>query len=80
MCPSKVAEGGQQGWIVPIGGAEDAKTQAALRRFELGGGPGARIRSHPPAGSMSTGGCRANRLSAGCNVNVLDFDTRRDAQ
>ena len=44
MCASKVAEGKQRGWIVPIGGAEDKENAPAiLRRFvqlarDAGGG------------------------------------------
>ena len=34
MCPSKVADGDERGWIVPIGGAEEKEDDPAiLSRF-----------------------------------------------
>ncbi len=84
MCPSKVTEGSQRGWIVPIGGAEDKENdKAVLRRFfELCGGEGAEIAVIPTASQLNDTGLRYEDLfgdmGAG-NVSVLDFDTRRDA-
>jgi cyanophycinase len=53
-CPSKVADGDERGWIVPIGGAENKETTRASSRFvDLCGGEDARHRGHPdrqPAG------------------------------
>ena len=84
MCPSKVAEGGQRGWIVPIGGAEDKENdKRVLRRFfDLCGGPGAEIAVIPTASRLNETGGRYEQIFGGMgarNVNVLDFDTRRDA-
>jgi cyanophycinase len=82
--PSKVAEGAQRGWIVPIGGAEDKDNdKRVLRRFfELCGGKGADIAVIPTASKLNDTGDRYEQLfsemGAG-NVSVLDFDTRRDA-
>ena len=49
MCPSRVADGEERGWIVPIGGAEDRETRRRiLKRFvQLCGGRDARHRHHP---------------------------------
>lgn len=84
MCPSKVADGAQRGWIVPIGGAEDKDDGARILRrfFALCGGAGARIAVIPTASRLNETGDRYEQLfsdmGAG-NVSVLDFDTRRDA-
>jgi len=85
MCPSKVAEGAQRGWIVPIGGAEDKEgDMRVLRRFlELCGGKAADIAVFPTASRLNDTGERYEQLfceMGARNVSVLDFDTRRDAQ
>ena len=45
MCPSKVPDGEERGWIIPIGGAEEKENdRAILARFvELCGGADADI-------------------------------------
>ncbi|MCO5055370.1 cyanophycinase [Thermomonas sp.] len=84
MCPSKVADGETRGWIVPIGGAEDKQAHPdVLSRFvALCGGKDARIVVIPTASRMVETGAQYQRLfptlGAG-HVDVLDFDTRRDA-
>ena len=84
MCPSKVADGETRGWIVPIGGAEDKQAHPdVLSRFvALCGGKDARIAVIPTASALSETGAQYQRLfpelGAG-RVDVLDFDTRRDA-
>ncbi|WP_297831008.1 cyanophycinase [Thermomonas sp.] len=84
MCPSKVADGETRGWIVPIGGAEDKQAHPdVLARFvALCGGKDARIAVIPTASALSETGAQYQRLfpelGAG-RVDVLDFDTRRDA-
>ena len=84
MCPSKVADGETRGWIVPIGGAEDKEANpSVLKRFAaLCGGADARIVVIPTASRLVETGDRYERLfpelGAG-RVDVLDFDTRRDA-
>jgi cyanophycinase len=88
MCASKVAEGAQRGWIVPIGGAEEKdNAPAILRRFvrlaaEAGGGR-ADIVVIPTASQMAATGPRYERIFrelGAAEVEALDFDTRRDAQ
>lgn len=84
MCPSKVADGETRGWIVPIGGAEDKEAHPdVLARFvALCGGKDARIVVIPTASRLAETGIQYQRLfpelGAG-RVDVLDFDTRRDA-
>ncbi|MCK9540003.1 cyanophycinase [Dokdonella sp.] len=84
MCPSRVDEGDQRGWIVPIGGAEEKAHDARiLERFvSLCGGRDADIVVIPTASRLADTGKRYEaifgELGAG-RVTALDFDTRRDA-
>ena len=85
MCPSKVAEGGERGWIVPIGGAENkGESPSILQRFvEISGGGSAEILVIPTASQLAETGPRYQRLFGELGarrVDVLDFDTRRDCQ
>jgi cyanophycinase len=85
MCASKVADGKQRGWIVPIGGAEEKdNAPAILRRFvELAGGRQADIVVIPTASQLRDTGVRYERLFAALGaerVTAVDFDTRRDAE
>ena len=88
MCASKVAEGKQRGWIVPIGGAEDKENApAVLRRFvqlaQDAGGGRADIVVIPTASQLRATGPRYERLFAELGaerVSALDFDTRRDCE
>ena len=86
MCASKVADGNQRGWIIPIGGAEDKENAPAiLRRFvmlaaEAGGGR-ADIVVIPTASQLRNTGARYERIFSelgAARVTALDFDTRRD--
>ncbi|MBT9487903.1 MAG: cyanophycinase [Rubrivivax sp.] len=83
MCASKVPEGRERGWIIPIGGAEEKENSPQiLRRFvQLAGGNDADIVVIPTASQMRDTGARYERifgeLGAG-RVSALDFDTRRD--
>jgi cyanophycinase len=84
MCASKVADGHQRGWIVPIGGAEDKENSPAiLRRFvQLAGGANADIVVIPTASQLRDTGARYERLFGELGaerVTAIDFDTRRDA-
>ena len=85
MCASKVAEGSQRGWIVPIGGAEEKdNSPQILRRFvQLCGGDNADIVVIPTASRVRDTGPRYERifgeLGAG-RVSALDFDSRRDCE
>ena len=83
--PSKPVNGEQRGWIIPIGGAEDKQTNPRiLARFvELSGGPEADIVVIPTASRLKDTGTRYEELFRGmgvAQVEVLDFDTRRDCQ
>ena len=85
MCASKVAEGSQRGWIVPIGGAEEKENSPQiLRRFVgLCGGDNADIVVIPTASRVRDTGTRYERifgeLGAG-RVSAIDFDSRRDCE
>ncbi|MBN8261768.1 MAG: cyanophycinase [Xanthomonadales bacterium] len=85
MCPSKVADGEQRGWIVPIGGAEDKESRRRiLKRFvQLCGGRDARIAVIPTASRLADTGERYEdlfeRLEAG-RVDTLDFQGRADGE
>ena len=83
--PSKVTEGTQRGWIIPIGGAEEKENSPEiLKRFvSLCGGDDADIVVIPTASQMSDTGQRYERLFCelgAANVTSMDFDTRRDGE
>jgi cyanophycinase len=85
MCASKVAEGKQRGWMIPIGGAEEKEgsTQILSRFVELAGGADADIVIIPTASMLRSTGPRYERLFSdlgASRVSSLDFDTRRDAE
>ena len=83
--PSKVRDGEERGWIVPIGGAEEKQNDARiLERFvDLCGGRDAEIVVIPTASQLADTGSRYeaifNDLGAR-RVTAMDFDTRRDAE
>lgn len=85
MCPSKIPDGEQRGWIIPIGGAEEKEDDPRiLRRFvALCGGEAADIVVIPTASRLAETGPRYERifnaLGAG-RVTAIDFDTRRDCE
>jgi len=83
MSPSRVVEGEQRGWIVPIGGAEEKEHDPRiLERFvQLCGGADANIVVIPTASQLADTGPRYQELFTGLGageVSVLDFDMRRD--
>lgn len=85
MCASKVAEGSERGWIIPIGGAEEKENSPQiLRRFiKLAGGDRADIAIIPTASVARGTGPRYEHLFSELGarrVASLDFDTRRDAE
>ena len=85
MCASKVAEGRQRGWIVPIGGAEEKdNSPQILRRFVgLAGGSSADIVVIPTASQLQGTGPRYERIFGELGarrVTAVDFDTRRDCE
>jgi cyanophycinase len=83
--PSRIPDGGQRGWIVPIGGAEDKESRKRiLRRFvELCGGRDADIVVIPTASRKPDTGSRYedlfDRLEAG-RATSIDFAVRNDGQ
>lgn len=85
MCPSRIPEGRERGWIIPIGGAEDRESRRRiLKRFvQLCGGRDADIVIIPTASRRIDTGPRYldlfERLEAG-NASVVDFETREDGQ
>jgi len=83
--PSKIPDGGQRGWIIPIGGAEEKEDRPdILSRFvALCGGADANIVVIPSASKLRETGPRYVSLFTGLGageVESLDFDTRRDAE
>ena len=85
MCPSKVADGGERGWIVPIGGAEEKENdRRILSRFvDLCGGEDADIVVFPTASRLADTGGRYETIFrdlGAAEVEAIDFDTRRDCE
>ncbi len=85
MCASKVAEGKQRGWIIPIGGAEEKENSPQiLQRFvDLAGGRSADIVVIPTASQLRSTGPRYERIFGELGaerVTAIDFDTRRDCE
>ncbi|MBS0445091.1 MAG: cyanophycinase [Proteobacteria bacterium] len=83
MCPARVPEGAERGWIIPIGGAEEKRHDAdILGRFvRLCGGADARIVVIPTASRLRDTGTRYEQIFADLGAAAavsLDFDTRRD--
>jgi len=85
MCPSRIPDGKQRGWIVPIGGAEDKESRRQiLKRFvKLCGGRDAEIVIIPTASRKLDTGARYQdlfeRLEVGHST-IVDFATREDGQ
>ena len=85
MCPSRIPDGQQRGWIIPIGGAEDRETRRRiLKRFvEISGGRDARIAIIPTASKLADTGQRYvdlfDRLEAG-SATSLELETREDCE
>ncbi|AVP96015.1 cyanophycinase [Ahniella affigens] len=82
--PSRVPEGAERGWIIPIGGAEEkADGPEILSRFvEIAGGSNANIVVIPTASRMRDTGPKYERVFKELGVGAvesIDFDTRRDA-
>ncbi len=84
--PSKVSDGAERGWIIPIGGAEEKENSPEiLRRFvDLCAADGdVDIVIIPTASQMADTGARYERIFAELgvkNVTAMDFDTRRDCE
>ena len=83
--PSRVPEGLERGWIVPIGGAENKENdRRILERFvRCSGGAAADLVVIPSASRVHETGERYEQLFrelGAARVTVMDFDTRRDCQ
>jgi cyanophycinase len=83
--PSRVPDGQQRGWIIPIGGAENKENdRRILERFvRVSGGSDADIVVIPTASRMHETGQRYEQVFrdiGAARVTVMDFDTRRDCQ
>jgi cyanophycinase len=81
--PSRIPEGGQRGWIIPIGGAEEKEDapQILSRFVDLCGGDEADIVVIPSASQLRETGPRYVRLFRELGARAaesIDFDTRRD--
>ena len=85
MCPAKVNDGFERGYIIPIGGAEKkVKTSAILVKFvELSGGRDARIVVIPTASRLSDTGDRYKEVFHDIGVkrtDIVALDTRADCE
>lgn len=83
MCPSRVADGDERGWIVPIGGAEEKENNPAiLKRFvRLCGGKDADLVVIPTASRMDDTGERYEKIFTEIGVKrvkALNFRERED--
>jgi len=83
VSPSKVPDGKERGWIVPIGGSEEKEhNPVILDRFvQICGGRDAKIVVIPTASKLEETGPRYKELFhelGAAEVEVMDFDTRRD--
>jgi cyanophycinase len=83
MSPSRVQDGEQRGYIIPVGGAEEKiHDPAILRRFvKLAGGRSARIAVIPTASLAADTGTRYQRIFRDLEVEwaeALPFEERAD--
>ena len=85
MCPAKVNDGFDRGFIIPIGGGEKkVRTSAILNRFvKLCGDKDARIAVIPTASRLSDTGDRYQEvfteIGAG-HVDIVSLDERKDCE
>ena len=85
MCPARVSDGGERGFIIPIGGAEERMRDGAiLRRFvAMAGGAQARIAVIPTASRRPDAGQDYEtlfRTMGVAGVRVLRIDQRPQAE
>ncbi len=85
MCPAKIADGGERGFVIPIGGAEErVETPVILQRFvALCGGDNARIVIIPTASQQAETGPNYEAVFSELGVKAatsLPIESREDAQ
>jgi cyanophycinase len=83
MCPSKVPDGEERGWIIPIGGAEEKEGDPRiLQRFvDLCGGSNANIAVIPTASRLADTGLRYQKIFrelGAAEAVAVDFESRSD--
>jgi cyanophycinase len=83
MSPSKVPDGEERGWIIPIGGAEEKEDDPRiLQRFvDLCGGSRANIAVIPTASRLADTGTRYVRIFrelGAAEAHAVDFESRED--
>ncbi len=83
MCPSKVPDGEERGWIIPIGGAEEKEGDPRiLQRFvDLCGGSNANIAVIPTASRLADTGLRYQKVFrelGAAEAVAVDFESRSD--
>lgn len=85
MCPAKVTDSRDRGFIIPIGGGErKVKTSTILNRFiELSGSRKARIVIIPTASRLEDTGDRYHEIFTEIGIDTVDIvtlDTREDCE
>lgn len=83
--PSRIAQGGTRGWIIPIGGGEEKenKPQILQRFVDLCGGAEADIVVLPTASRLADTGARYERIFSAlgaARVSSVDFDSRAQCE
>ena len=70
MCPSKIPEGGERGWIIPIGGAED-REYVGRESMDYGGlNPHSSRHSMESLATLGTGGTRMSTFAPEMTSNL----------
>lgn len=85
MCPAKINEGGERGFVIPIGGAEErVDNPVILKRFvDLCGGKDAKIAIIPTASRLEDTGANYVKVFKDLGVGdaySLEITERQDAQ
>ncbi len=83
MCPAKISENRQRGWVIPIGGGDrKVRSSTILQRLvELSGGKDARMVIIPTASQLDTAGQRTRdvfRELGVKDIEIVDLATRAD--
>ena len=85
MCPAKVENGSQRGWIIPVGGGEKkVRSSPILKKFvELSGGEMARMVIVPTASQLEDACEKTERVFRELGVQdiqIVDLATREDCE